>query len=193
MCSTKTTCTLGRIVALAFLGLAVVACYPPGNTVPPQPGVLASPQPEPPGAAPTIAPPQGNGPSTPLVVTLTMDKAPRLGEEAQVVLELQAFMDAPGTTAHIELPVEAELVTGDLDWEGDVMVNKPVRLAATIVFNQEGAYMIRGSALRPVDAGMTWGDAEDIFLTVRQDGSFFGLEDGGDTQLSASPEPTSGN
>jgi hypothetical protein len=121
-----------------------------------------------------------------------MDKAPRTGEEAQVVLELTAYMDAPGTTARIELPAGAALVDGDLEWEGDVLTGAPVRLTATVRFDKEGVYTVHGGALRPVDAGMTWGDAADIFLTVREDGSFFGLEDGG-TQLSASPVPTAGS
>jgi hypothetical protein len=194
---TNATRTFAGIAAAALLSLAVGACYAPGTSVPPQPTALPptqpvvgiSPQPVPPTATPAVVAPQGGEPSTPLVVSLWMDKAPLPGEEARIVLEMTAYMDAPGTTAAIELPAQAELTGGDLKWQGDVLVGTPVRLVATVVFKQAGSYAIRGSALRPVDEGMTWGDAQDIFLTVADTGSFFGLEGAGGTQLSASPAP----
>jgi hypothetical protein len=131
----------------------------------------------------------GEAPSTPLIVHISMSKAPKLNEEVEVVLEVQAYRDAPGTTAQIELPPEAQLVSGTLHWEGDVKVGSPVQLTARIVFTQEGEYTIRGSALRPVSADMVWGDDDYIYLTVKQDAGIFGFGTGEQPQLTTSPAP----
>jgi len=118
-----------------------------------------------------------------------MAKAPKLNEEVEVTLEVQAYRDAPGTTATIELPQAARVVRGDPRWQGDVQVNRPVRLVVTIVFERTGEYTIRGKALRPAGAGMVWGDADEVYLTVKQDSGAFGFESGGQTQITALPIP----
>jgi hypothetical protein len=119
-----------------------------------------------------------------------MSKAPKLNEEVEVVLEVQAVEDSPGTAAQIELPPQARLVGGDPYWEGAVQPDSPVRIIVNIVFTQEGEYTVTGRALRPVSADMVWGDADYIYLTVKQDTGFYGFESGGESQLTASPVPT---
>ena len=177
----------GVFLAAAIVALAAAGCNATG--VPPagQEGqktlqAIATPE-----ALPTtdredspISP--ETAPSTPLVVRLRMDRAPGTNQEATVVLDVQAYWDAPGTTAEIELPPEAQLLSGELNWEGDVKVNQPVQLAVTIVFTREGEHTIRGSALRPVDDGMVWGDADHIYLTVKEQSGQFGFESGGDSK-----------
>ena len=138
----------------------------------------------------TETPRAGGAPSTPIIVRLHMPKAPRLNEEVEVALEIQAYRDAPGTTAQIELPQSARLVKGDLTWEGEVKVGSPVRLAATIAFTQEGEYTIRGVALRRVNADTTWGDAAYIYLTIKSGASSFGFESGSNPEMNAGPAPT---
>lgn len=131
----------------------------------------------------------GEAPSTPIIVGLSMSKAPKLHEEVEVTLKVQAYSDAPGTTADIELPPGVRLVSGVPHWEGEVKPGRPVQLTVRVVFTREGEYTIRGRALRPVNPDMTWGDADYVYLTVRQDSGFFGFESGGDSQLTASPVP----
>lgn len=132
-------------------------------------------------------------PSTPLVVQLSLSKAPKLNEEIEVVLKIQAYQDSPGTTAQIELPPEAKLVSGELRWEGDVKVGSPMELTIRLAFIQEGEYTIRGSALSPVSPDLVWGDDDYIYLTVKQDGGFLGFESGNNPQLTASPIPKKSN
>jgi hypothetical protein len=132
----------------------------------------------------------GQAPSTPILVHLDISKAPKLNEEVELVLEIEAYKDAPGTTAEIELPPEARLVSGDLHWEGDVKADSPVRLPVRILFTQEGEYTIGGKALCPISPDMVWGDADYLYLTVKQDCGTFGFESGGEAPtLSASPVP----
>jgi hypothetical protein len=130
--------------------------------------------------------PQG-APSTPIIVELRMCKAPKVNEEVEVVLEIRAFEDAPGTTAHIELPPEARLLGGHLHWEGQVKPGSPVQLTIRIAFTEEGEYAIEGKALRPVTEGMVWGDADYVYLTVKRDTGFFGFESGDESQLTTTP------
>ena len=144
--------------------------------------------PTPPGEVATPAD-MGEAPSTPIIVRLGITKAPKLNEEVVVTLEVQAYRDAPGTTAQIELPSAARLVSGEPRWQGDLTAASPVRLTVTIAFTEEGEHTIRGTALRSVSADEVWGDDDYIYLTVKRDGGFFGFESGTDTGLTASPVP----
>ena len=187
----KTQRLIGVLLMTAMVGTALLGCTSVGtSTVLDTPAPAASPV----LPTPTIqtAPPPGrpdDAPSTPLVVTLSMPKAPKVGEAVEVTLEVKAYQDAPGTTASIILPAGAQLLEGELTWQGDVVVETPVRLVATILFPQAGEYAIEGKALAVINADMTWGDLEAIYLTVKQDSGAFGYESGGGAGLSASPVP----
>jgi hypothetical protein len=142
-----------------------------------------------PAQSPATPSSTGDDPSTPLIIQLSMTKAPKVEEEVDVMLEIRAYRGAPGTTAEIVLPPQARLIRGELKWQGDVSVDQPMRLAIRIAFTQTGEYAIEASALRVVDADMIWGDQDSIFLTVKQDSGQFGWESAGTPQLSASPVP----
>lgn len=187
----KTQRLIGILLVTALAGLALPGCTVFGIST-----VIETPVPVTSPAAPTptlqTAPPPGrpdDAPSTPLVVTLSMPKAPKVGEAVEVTLEVKAYQDAPGTTASIILPAGAQMLEGELTWQGDVVVETPVRLVATILFPQAGEYAIEGKALAVINADMTWGDLEAIYLTVKQDSGAFGYESGGGAGLSASPVP----
>jgi len=177
------------LIALALAGCTAVRTTGPTPSIPETSPAMITPD-TPPAAVATEAPAQPAGaPSTPLVVRWIMDKAPKLNEEVDVVLEIQAYLDAPGTTARIELPPEARLVSGELLWQGDVLTGAPVRIPVRITFTQVGEFTVRGRAIRTVNADMVWGDEDAIFLTVKQDSGHFGFESGDNLQLSASPVP----
>ncbi|MGQ0602631.1 MAG: hypothetical protein ACT4QE_13165 [Anaerolineales bacterium] len=148
-----------------------------------------TPTPTPPATPSPVSSPTVEDPSTPLIIQLSMAKAPKLDEEVDVVLEIRAYRDAPGTTAELVLPSQARLISGELNWQGDVSVDQPVRLTIRIAFTQTGEYVVEANALRVIDADMIWGDNDSIFLTVKQDSGQFGWESAGTPQLSASPVP----
>lgn len=177
--------TLDAFTALlvgATLTFSLLGCAPaPASTS--APGSPTS------AVSTTPSPVRSDAPSTPLVVSLSMPKAPKVGEAVDVTLEVTAYQDARGTTANITLPPGAQLLKGETSWQGDVMAGTPVRLVATVVFPQAGEYAIEGKALSVVNSDMTWGDLQAIYLTVKQDSGSFGYESGGGDQLSASPAP----
>jgi hypothetical protein len=187
----KTQRRIAFLLTAATLTLSLLGCAPAAT---PAPADTPAPEPSPVLPTPTLqtAPPPGrpdDAPSTPLTVSLSMPKAPKVGEVVEVTMEVKAYRDAPGTTASILLPPGAQLLEGETTWQGDVTVDAPVRLAVTIAFPQAGEYAIEGKALAVINADMTWGDLEAIYLTVKQDSGAFGYESGGGAGLSASPVP----
>lgn len=126
-------------------------------------------QPQPAADGPAAAP------STPLDVRLHMDVAPKRGAQAEVTLELRSAADAPQTTARIELPAGARLVSGPLEWSGDLKAGDQVSFSATIVIEQAGQHTIQGRALSTLSPDMTWGDLDAIHLTVAEDSGNFGF------------------
>ena len=172
------------LTALALAGCNVSSTPVPTMEIPEVLPTVVTPETHPTAEAKGTPVGTETAPSTPIIVDLSMNKAPAVNEEAEVILEVRSHEDAPGTTAQIELPMGARLVSGNPSWEGDVSVGSPVRIAITIAFAQEGEYTIQGGALRPVSADMIWGDADYIYLTVKQDSGYFGFESGGETELS---------
>jgi len=130
----------------------------------------------------TIGTPPSNLPSTsefsPLNVTLYMEKAPRLNEAAIVICSVKSIgHDAPNTTAIINLPEGAVLVSGNLDWQGDLTADVPVQFSAVIKFVEEGRWIIEAFANHTVDESYGWRDDDYINVDVRADaGTFFRID-----------------
>ncbi len=121
------------------------------------------------------APTELVAPSTPIQVTLDIDRAPALGEVANVTASVTSVLPAPGTTLQIEVPAGAEVVSGETAWAGDLEEGEQVDLSLSLRFVQEGEWTIAATALRPVDADNTWGDVAQVFLTVKSESGQFGL------------------
>lgn len=119
-----------------------------------------------PVAAAAIPPEALVEPATPIQVEIQIDRLARLGETATLTCAVSTAYDAPGTRAAIELPANAELVSGALDWQGDLRAGQPQTLAATVVFKSGGDTAIRCRALRLTEELDTWGDLDAIYLSV---------------------------
>jgi hypothetical protein len=128
---------------------------------------------QPEGSGPVESAP--SNPSTPITVRLTLSKAPRLNEQADLTFIINSALEAPGTTATITLPDGAVLVDGDLGWSGDLVPEQPQTLQATIMFEREGNWAIEGKALCPLDNGDVWGDAAYIYLNVTEEAGQVGF------------------
>ena len=117
-----------------------------------------------------------------------MAKAPMVGEEVELVMEVQSFDDAPAVTAQLDLPAGVDVVSGETRWEGPLLTGETTQLAVTIVFTEAGEYGISATALAPMGEGMVYGDDDAIFLTISADEGHFGLDSGSDAELDVSPE-----
>jgi hypothetical protein len=102
--------------------------------------------------------------STPITVSLSLSKAPRLNEQAELTFVINANADAPATTAEIILPEGTTLISGDLEWSGALPAHGSHTMTAVIMFVTEGNKTIDGKALYPLEGGDVWGDAAHLYL-----------------------------
>ncbi|MBN1305662.1 MAG: pre-peptidase C-terminal domain-containing protein [Anaerolineales bacterium] len=107
-----------------------------------------------------------NEPGTPLTATLMIDQAPLPDTPATVTCLVSTSLDAPGTSIQLELPDNAQLVSGALSWQGDLYPDSPVALSATILFNSTGKSALFCRALKTVSEDEVWGDLGELYLEI---------------------------
>ena len=105
-------------------------------------------------------------PTTPITVSLSIDRYPPIGQPADLTCTMTSVFDAPGVAAQIELPANARLLKGDVQWNGDLLAGQIVQFGATIVFESEGDSAIFCRALRIIDKQNTWGDLSAVYLSI---------------------------
>ncbi|MDD3291340.1 MAG: Ig-like domain-containing protein [Methanocellales archaeon] len=67
-------------------------------------------------------------PSTGMEVNLSISNAPALNETAELICTITSISDAYNTTARIELPKGLVLASGNLSWNGDIIVPEEEKL-----------------------------------------------------------------
>jgi hypothetical protein len=112
--------------------------------------------------------------STPIKVSLQIDPIPLIGESATLTCNVTSSLDAPGTHVQIELPPDATLLVGSLEWNGDLAANVPLSLPVEVAFNAGGKEAISCRALRYVNEDETWGDGAVLYMTAGVETSFLG-------------------
>lgn len=132
--------------------------------------------------------------STPITTRLVLSHAPLLEETATVTFTVRTVTPAATTNATITLPSGAELVSGALEWQGELIPDEPRTLTATIRFVEEGNWTLEAKALSPQENGDVWGDASYIYLYVSATDSHEGFEETGEENEVPSGEeaPTPG-
>jgi hypothetical protein len=116
-----------------------------------------------------------SAPSTPIRVKLILSTAPRLNEQAELTVIITSTQNAPQTRVTITLPADTNLIDGNLEWVGDLVMNKPQTLTAKLRFTTEGNKTIEAKALCDVGEGAVWGDAAYIYLYTSKDVSHSGF------------------
>lgn len=105
---------------------------------------------------------QGTTPATSTGITskLEISKAPALNENAEITLTVITIRTAPTASAKITLPEGFELVSGDLNWNGELVENQPLQLKATVKAVKTGNWAIFGGGA---------GQGDYLYITVNQD------------------------
>ena len=116
-----------------------------------------------------------NTPSTPINAALSIDSYPPVGQPATLTCEISSVLEAPGTTAQIELPANARLLSGDINWQGDLVAGESVEISAKILFEVEGDAAVFCRAIRVIDAENSWGDLAELYLSIGQEDSQAGF------------------
>jgi hypothetical protein len=113
-------------------------------------------------------------PSTPITASLKIDPIPLVGEPATLTCTVSSTFDAPGTRVNFELPADAQLLAGSLEWTGDLAADVPVDLPITVAFTDGGKEEIKCRSTRLVNEGEIWGDTAVLYLTIDRKTSFVG-------------------
>ncbi len=116
-----------------------------------------------------------SSPSTPLLINFTMAKAPKVSEPVSIKVTVRSVLDAPNTTANLDLPAAVSMISGTSSFKGDLKKNEPVTFEAVIRFMSEGDWTVRAVAKRVVSQDEIWGDAAYIYLNVGRDSGHFGF------------------
>ncbi len=115
---------------------------------------------------------------SPVVVTrLLATKAPAENEAIELVLEVVAYRDAPGTRAEIQLPEGAKLLEGATEGVFDLTAGKIEQLKVVVAFSAGGELTVTGRVVTEVNEDMIWTDTDSLALTVgaKQEQSFVGF------------------
>lgn len=144
------------VILLVGLMLVLAACVGPT---------------EPPG---TTSPAVSLSPSSPIKVELSISKLPVLNEPVDLTCNVTSRSDAPNSTAQIKLSKGASLISGNLQWQGDLQANIPISFSAQIVFNETGHQTIEATAIHVIDDKNSWGDLDAIYLDIGTESSTFG-------------------
>lgn len=113
-------------------------------------------------------------PSSPINVELSISKLPILNETVELTCKVSSKYNAPNSTAQIKLSNGARLISGNLQWQGDLVVNVPVSFSAQVVFEETGHHTIEAIAQRIIDDKNSWGDLDAIYLDIGSETSTFG-------------------
>ncbi len=149
-----------------------------------------------PGPNPTPAATPGpvvskpSDPSPPITVKMTLSKAPRLNETADIVMVVNTIADTPDTTVSYEFPDSVVFESGSLNWKGDLKQKEPLTLKATIKITREGQLTLMGKASSKQSNGDVWADAAYIYLTVHKDAGFAGWATQENPNQGKQPLPT---
>jgi hypothetical protein len=113
-------------------------------------------------------------PSSPIKVNLSISKLPVLDEPVEITCNVSSIDDMPNSTAQIQLSQGASLISGILEWQGDLEANVPISFSAQIVFTKTGHQTIEATARHVIDDNNSWGDIDIIYLDIGSESSTFG-------------------
>jgi len=113
-------------------------------------------------------------PSSPIKVELSISELPVLNEPVALTCDVTSCNDASNSTAQIKLSDGASLISGNLEWQGNLEANIPVSFSAQIVFERTGHQTIEAIASHVIDDKNGWGDLDVIYLDIGIESSTFG-------------------
>lgn len=105
-------------------------------------------------------------------VDLSISHPPTMNEPALVTCVLTSEIEMPNITAKILLSLGAELVSGNLEWRGDLKADVPVSFSAQIIFIQTG-YNYIGWHVWQAGNEISWANPRNIELRIGEESSSF--------------------
>ena len=121
-----------------------------------------------------VALPPGCTPAKkPLFAELSFSEPPALGKPVEVTFTFGMQEDYPhdgkNATARLIIPEAFELVSGTLEWRGDILQHKTYTLQATIKAVKTGNWRIRGVATYSSSPNYTPHNGDTLYISVFED------------------------
>ena len=131
-------------------------------------------------ASPALPPIVASGDThTPLGVSLTLDRLPSVGEEAQATVTITSQrVDTSGVVAELVLPANVQLADGQAKWSGDLKADVPVKFEATLKFTGAGNAVLRATVRHDFENGDVWADEAPLYFHAATDASTQGWRHG---------------
>jgi hypothetical protein len=99
---------------------------------------------------------------------MSISPEPIVGREVNLYIELMSnSIPAPNTVLTVTLPSGVELVTGGLNWRGDLAAGQPVEVDLTLRVTTAGEWPISAFAFSSVTPGSPYGFGAGKSLYVR--------------------------
>lgn len=108
-----------------------------------------------------------NNPASPMQVGLSVSPAPVVGQEVNLHVEIFSRTAAPNTILTVTLPAEVELVSGSLNWSGDIEAKQTASVDLTIRVTQAGEWFVFAEAFHYSQPGTIYGFGGEQALYLR--------------------------
>ncbi len=111
--------------------------------------------------------------TSPLQATLSLSEKPLLNTPVTLTLSFKSATTARNTSAKIEIPEGFELVSGSLEWQGDLNKDEEQKIEIIVKSTKVGYYQLGGSAISRQQDGV-FGDGDTIYAEVSQNDAIIG-------------------
>ncbi|MFH1181720.1 MAG: hypothetical protein V1702_02060 [Candidatus Woesearchaeota archaeon] len=102
---------------------------------------------------------------SPMEATLSLSGKPLLNTPVTLTLNFKSLANGSNTSAKIELPEGFELVSGNLEWHGNLSKNEERKIEAVVKSTKVGYTQLSGTAIS-IKPGYTFGDSDIIYVEV---------------------------
>ncbi len=116
---------------------------------------------------------QDFSPESPLKVSLSLSDKPLLNTLVTLTLSFKSIQNAPNTSARIGIPESFQVLSGSLEWNGDLIAGEEKSIDVFVKAKKTGYYQLNGSALSKQGA-FEFGDLDVIYLEVSQSDAIIG-------------------
>jgi len=118
-------------------------------------------------AIPSIA---SSAPSSGIEVRLAVSGQVQIDVPCQLTCRLEALLDAPNVKAVIKLPEGAVLASGDIEWQGNLAAGDNASFSILVIPRKTELLQIEAVAEYSPASGVSFGNADMIFLDLRTPG-----------------------
>lgn len=116
----------------------------------------------------------GGGPAPPLEVSLSLSDKPLLNTQVTLTMTIISIMDASNASANFHIPDGFELVSGNLEWQGNLTTNEEKTIEVIVKSIAIGYHQLEGECQFLRDGDMMVADSDILYVEVMEDDAIIG-------------------